>query len=672
MDNSERDIEDLFNDRFKEDEASVSNRVWDNIKQTLPKESTDTISFWNLPKRFLITILSLVVVSGASFFIYNKITRQQEKHRTENRKQETGKDKKDKTENIKEEIQNIEHSAGNDKKDRTGNVEKNIRSNSVSAVSSNKHDFLKKKKHSDNYSRFIAEKNKNIVPGNTNSITLNSDAKNKNFENPSTLSDNYTDNKNRKTASKNKKTPALAINTSDEQTKNKDLIAQNLSQMKKNPQKKTQTNDAQTKAAKNINNQITNNTGNITENTELTNEDKLNKNLSSSNENTITTTKPDNEIDLNSSYKEKAKKNKSDTLKQPTVTNDLNNPVRNNSTVLRDAFSDSVNFAKSKKTETPILARVDSNNKFTAIKENSNNNPDSTLLASTSIVSEKDSIKPDSIKQLLVADTLASENKKEEGKKSRSILSKLSFDLLVGPGFTGMAIAPNRVDSTSQNRVEHKKNNSANKTTLSGGLRMNCALSERFNISVGIFYSNYSQTYTLDSHSETFSTTMPDSSLVGSIQDSIGKDSSGHTILGPAHSIYNYFNTVKNSTTEYPAKTVTDHYTFISFPLTASYALLNKKIGVVCLGGVTTNLLIKGVSHYVNESFTDLVSNSTFTSINMGVTGGIGLSYRFTKHLSFLLEPRVNYFLSNIEMSSSFIKQKPHSLNVNAGLRFKF
>ncbi len=71
MDNGEKDIDDLFKDRFTENETVVSDRVWDNIKKTLPKESNETRSSGNI--KLLFSILALLTLSALSFFYFTKI-----------------------------------------------------------------------------------------------------------------------------------------------------------------------------------------------------------------------------------------------------------------------------------------------------------------------------------------------------------------------------------------------------------------------------------------------------------------------------------------------------------------------------------------------------------------------------------------------------------------------
>jgi hypothetical protein len=649
MDNSEKDIEDLFNDRFKEDEAAVSNRVWDNIKKTLPKDTTvDTNPFWSFNKKIFFSIFLLLIVSGISFFSFEKIMHQQDKKKLSIADKKTERDEIKGTVNTEQKI------------------EKNTNGSSVSEYSMNKNLNIEKEIASNNDDKYNAKKNKNTVLKNKSFTELKPD-NNKQSNVYYTYTDSYSDDSNRRVSKQQRKIPVMDINNN--LSKNKNTVAKNdLGQT--NFDSKNSTNSTITQ---NVNTPISNVT------TEIANKNKRLENLNSfSNLNKEKDTvhidqKSENEITLHSSVIDNMNVNKIDKPNDFSLKNDLNNINENNSTSVENIFPDSTNFSKNKKTESPIISEIDSASNIAALKENPENaeKPESAILASPPIVSEKNSPLSDSIpKQVNSIDTLTLEKKKET--KNNTFLSKLSFDLLASPGITGTYVSPNFTDSISQQRVQYKKNNSTSKATLSGGLRINYSVSERLNISVGIFYTNYSQTYKLDSRSKTSSAYVPDSSVAGTKQDSIGTDTSGHPIYGPPHLVYNYFKTLKSSTTEYPGKTVTDHYTFISIPLTASYAIINKRIGIVCIGGVTTNLLMKGVSHYINESFTDLVSNTKFTSINLGITGGIGFSYKITKHLSFILEPRVNYFLSNMENSNSFIKQKPHSINVNTGLRFKF
>ena len=102
------------------------------------------------------------------------------------------------------------------------------------------------------------------------------------------------------------------------------------------------------------------------------------------------------------------------------------------------------------------------------------------------------------------------------------------------------------------------------------------------------------------------------------------------------------------------------------------YKLLDKKIDINILGGLSYNLLV-GNSVYtisegkhVNIGKTEGVNPLAFSS-----SLGLGMGYDFSKKISFSLEPTMRYYLSTMGDRTDG-KNHPYLLGIYSGIFYKF
>ena len=107
---------------------------------------------------------------------------------------------------------------------------------------------------------------------------------------------------------------------------------------------------------------------------------------------------------------------------------------------------------------------------------------------------------------------------------------------------------------------------------------------------------------------------------------------------------------------------------YLEFPLEISYKLLDRKLGVTLIGGVSTFILTKNQSSvaFENEQSRDfgdqLVNvNSTVFSNNLG----LGIQYQLTKNLKLNVEPTVKVQWNAFNNQSDF---RPYILGIYTGL----
>lgn len=117
--------------------------------------------------------------------------------------------------------------------------------------------------------------------------------------------------------------------------------------------------------------------------------------------------------------------------------------------------------------------------------------------------------------------------------------------------------------------------------------------------------------------------------------------------------------------------TSTRNYEYIEIPIIARFAVVDRKVNVNILGGISTNVLI---NNNIEVDFpVDLPSDyetKNINSLNYSSTVGFGIGYDITSNISFSLEPQFKYFLSSQSYSRNDVR--PYSLGIYSGVKYLF
>ncbi|WP_028377146.1 outer membrane beta-barrel protein [Leeuwenhoekiella sp. MAR_2009_132] len=111
---------------------------------------------------------------------------------------------------------------------------------------------------------------------------------------------------------------------------------------------------------------------------------------------------------------------------------------------------------------------------------------------------------------------------------------------------------------------------------------------------------------------------------------------------------------------------------YIEIPVEAEYTLLDSKIGLQVIGGLssmflnTNSISLEEEGNLVSELGKSNSLNNTSFSTNIG----LGIDYKFTERIQFKLEPMFKYQLNAYTKSVSDFK--PYYLGLYTGLSFKF
>lgn len=110
---------------------------------------------------------------------------------------------------------------------------------------------------------------------------------------------------------------------------------------------------------------------------------------------------------------------------------------------------------------------------------------------------------------------------------------------------------------------------------------------------------------------------------------------------------------------------------YIEVPLELNYALIDKKIGVNLIGGVSSLFLVDNSVLLESEGLvTEVGEANNANSVNFSTNIGVGLNYEFSPKVQLNLEPVFKYQLNTFsETAGAF---RPFSVGVYSGVTFKF
>ncbi|MCB0466378.1 MAG: outer membrane beta-barrel protein [Aequorivita sp.] len=110
---------------------------------------------------------------------------------------------------------------------------------------------------------------------------------------------------------------------------------------------------------------------------------------------------------------------------------------------------------------------------------------------------------------------------------------------------------------------------------------------------------------------------------------------------------------------------------YYEVPLELKYALLNTKLGVNVIGGVSTLFLGNNEISVKADNFNTVLGDANnLSTVSFSTNVGLGLDYKLSKKFTFNIEPMFKYQLNPYTDSS--VNFKPYYLGVYSGLSFKF
>jgi hypothetical protein len=220
----------------------------------------------------------------------------------------------------------------------------------------------------------------------------------------------------------------------------------------------------------------------------------------------------------------------------------------------------------------------------------------------------------------------------------------------------------------------------------SGGINLSRKILNRLDVQIGIFYSQMGQTinnvipvnnmYSSVSSNNSYNKNFVSKSFV---RTSSGSVTVASILKSDINTTYdNYFNPetqVMNNSANIVSPTkcrLIEQLDYLEIPIVLRYRIIDRKLNVYVLGGMSANVLIDNNVFVDNGG--DLVKGGTILMarpVNYSSTLGLGIGYQITQSLSIGLEPLFKYYLQPYTTNSQ-IGSNPYAFGVFTGVIYRF
>ena len=167
-----------------------------------------------------------------------------------------------------------------------------------------------------------------------------------------------------------------------------------------------------------------------------------------------------------------------------------------------------------------------------------------------------------------------------------------------------------------------------------------------------------------DSQNTIYNISEADNSSQATFFNTIGIATEEETILSaPANS---------NSSVSSVDSKIVQQLKVIEIPIIVRYKIIDKRLDVNILGGLSTNILI-GTNALFKEgnSTTKFGKTIGLKPYNYIGSAGFGISYALTSKISFLFEPTFKYYLNYISENNGYYFH-PYSYAMFTGIKYQF
>lgn len=222
--------------------------------------------------------------------------------------------------------------------------------------------------------------------------------------------------------------------------------------------------------------------------------------------------------------------------------------------------------------------------------------------------------------------------------------------------------------------------------TYASGIKVDYEATSRLTFQTGVYYMKMGQEINNVSSLKSAKLSSPNAFMdMQNYKAAEGVTASNSTgvIIAPIAEIYSQ-STLNVERAEYtvgnlaarPAdlsqKDIEQSFDFIEVPFLAKYKLINRKLNVHLLGGMSTHVLV-GNKTTLRTGNNEVVHGKTadVQTMNYSSSVGFGVVYNLRKNLMFSVEPTFKYYLNSFN-SSDAVKLHPYALGLYSGFSFKF
>ena len=210
---------------------------------------------------------------------------------------------------------------------------------------------------------------------------------------------------------------------------------------------------------------------------------------------------------------------------------------------------------------------------------------------------------------------------------------------------------------------------------------------KRLSIRSGIYYSKYGQqtnavnVFTSYAPQLGWDNTPQESTTNVLISQSIGTVSNNTNDLLKFNQAINadaenqeelrYFSAQNTTDMEYDAS-ATQYFEYLEIPLIIKYKIIDRKIDLNVLSGISTHFLIANDIYLDYDNMSDrFPENVNVNNMNYSGSFGIGIEYPILSKLMLNVEPRFKYYLNPIVKNPSY-NIHPYSLGIFTGISYVF
>ncbi|MBT8263734.1 MAG: PorT family protein, partial [Muriicola sp.] len=282
---------------------------------------------------------------------------------------------------------------------------------------------------------------------------------------------------------------------------------------------------------------------------------------------------------------------------------------------------------------------------------------------------------PDTALALVEEGENAVNNKKEVAK--RSIFEEVEKDTALTESnrskwAVGPKVAPVFFSSLAQGSPIHssfENNAKSGNINFSYGVSVSYEISKKLQVRTGIHKVDYGY----DTNDVSFSSSLnaPTSSLIDNIDYSLtSKNLVVKSNLSSRQA--SSLNAMDVSATDPTLNgRMIQEFGYLEIPVELSYALINKKIGVNLIGGLSSLFLTNNSVILESEGIaTQMGEANNINDLNLSTNIGLGIFYRVGTTMQIHVEPMFKYQLNTF--ANTVGNFQPYSLGVYSGLSFRF
>ncbi len=253
------------------------------------------------------------------------------------------------------------------------------------------------------------------------------------------------------------------------------------------------------------------------------------------------------------------------------------------------------------------------------------------------------------------------------GKKDRKAISKWSIGGRLSPVYSYRNLSGDAFETPDESvNAGYFDSNEQGITTIAGGISLDYQFNKRLSLGSGMYLSRIGQ-----QNNDVLVYNDPQTSDMFKLATS-----SGTVTINPAN-----FESVIADQPASPKDSIPGDYIvggsfvqnldYLEVPLVLKYKVIDNKLSVNVLGGLSPGILVNNRSYFSVEGqklqtgTTENIEHFIYNSIV-----GLGLEYAISKKLAFSMEPSFKYSLSPVN-SRSDLRYHPYSLSVFTGISYR-